>query len=101
MNNKMEHVARALVVLFLLASIAVIVTQVSDRKVIFAVPGIILLVIRFAISYWLYGRAKSESKYPWVWSLLGLTVGLITVGVYFVMDIHQTVCCAQGEKEQT
>ena len=101
MNNKIEAVARALVVLFLLASIALIVTQVSDRRAVFAVPGIIVLVIRFAISYWLYGRAKPESKYPWVWCLLGLTVGLIAVGVYFIIDIHGKVCHVQDGNEQT
>ena len=104
MNKKIETVAKVLTIVFLVLSITALVMTVeitSGKSLVSIAIAFIVLLIRIAIGYWMYTRAEQESKYPWVWCLLGLTVGLIAVGVYFLIDIHEKVSRAQDEREQT
>lgn len=104
MNNRIETAAKVLVALFVLASLASIVMLTGfpfTSAIVHRVPTIIMLIVRLAIAYWLYIHAKPESKYPWVWCLLGLTFALIAVAAYFMIDMHEKLCHAQDEKEQT
>ena len=104
MNNKIETVAKVLTIAFLGLSIIALVMGLqtnSGRSLVSIAIAFIVLLIRFAIGYWMYTRAERESKYPWMWCLLGLTFGIITVGVYFLIDIHETVCRPREKEEQT
>ena len=104
MNNKIETGAKILTIAFLILSITALglsIPNTPGRFLVSIATASILLILRIAIAIWLYGRAERETKYPWVWCLLGLTFGLVAVGVYFLIDVHKKVSSIKDEREQT
>ena len=104
MNNKVEIGAKILTIAFLVLSIVALglnVQSTSGSGFISIAIAVIILVLRIAIALWLYIRANRETKYPWVWCLLGLTFGLVAVGVYFLIDIYKKVSSIQEKTEKT
>jgi len=104
MNNKVEIGAKILTIAFLVLSIVAFVVSAQNASgswfVSIGIAGI-MLVLRIAIALWLYIRANRETKYPWMWCLLGLVFGLVAVGVYFLIDIYQKVSSIQERTEKT
>ena len=104
MNSKVEIGAKILTIAFLVLSIVVLglnIQSASDSWFVSIAIAVILLILRIAIAIWLYIRADRETKYPWVWCLLGLTFGLVAVGVYFLIDIYKKVSSIQEKIEKT
>jgi len=104
MNNKVEIGAKILTIAFLFLSIAALVfsaQRASDIWLFSISIPVIMFIIRIAIALWLYIRANRETKYPWMWCLLGLVFGLVAVGVYFLIDIYKKVSSIQEKIEKT
>jgi uncharacterized membrane protein YhaH (DUF805 family) len=104
MDNKVEIGAKILTIAFLVLSIVAFVVSAQNASGNWFVSiGIaaIMLVLRIAIALWLYIRANRETKYPWMWCLLGLVFGLVAVGVYFLIDIYRKVSSIQERTEKT
>jgi hypothetical protein len=104
MNNKVEIGAKILTVAFLVLSIVALVLsaqRASGSWLVSIGMASIMLVLRIAIALWLYIRANKETKYPWMWCLLGLVFGLVAVGVYFLIDIYKKVSSIQENIEKT
>ena len=104
MNSKVEIGAKILTIAFLLLSIVALVLSAQRASGSWSVSlaiAAIMLILRIAIALWLYIRADRETKYPWVWCLLGLTFGLVAVGVYFLIDIYKKVSSVQEKIEKT
>jgi uncharacterized membrane protein YhaH (DUF805 family) len=104
MSSKVEIGAKILTIVFLVLSIALLGLNMQSASgswfVSIGIAGIIL-VLRIAIALWLYIRANRETKYPWMWCLLGLVFGLVAVGVYFLIDIYKKVSSIQENIEKT
>ena len=104
MNSKVELSAKILTIVFLILSIVALglgVQSMDGIRFVSLAIAVIMLILRIAIALWLYVRASRETKYPWVWCLLGLVFGLVAVGVYFLIDIYKKVSSIQEKIEKT
>ena len=104
MNSKVETGAKILTIAFLILSIIALVISVQNASGSWSVSlaiAAIMLILRIAIALWLYMRADRETECPWIWCLLGLTFGLVAVGVYFLIDIYKKVSSIQETIEKT
>ena len=46
-------------------------------------------LVNIAIAVWLFVTAKKGKETPWVWALLGLTGGVLSALLFFVLRIYE------------
>jgi len=47
------------------------------------------LVIRIVIAVWLFRAARTKTKYPLFWCVMGLALGALGLAVYYLIQIHE------------
>ena len=65
----------------------VLITMNWVMKIMFT--GIIPVIIRIMIGLWLFVVVKKEKGYVWLWALLGITFGFLSLILYYCIKIYE------------
>lgn len=94
MKKQIELIAMVLALAFLIALLASTIFRTgfpSAISISYTTMAAVGVILRIGCAWWLYQKTKSKQQYPWLWCLLGLVFGLVSIAVYYLIEIYKKV----------